>query len=311
MNGPTDSSGSGGSLQSRRIALKRWNILREVLLNGKFNHISNDTVSVRRFKSFGLLLTEKLPNKGEIISEGQWFIYRSDKWPEFYMHIRHLSDHVSPASLCGFNNTGNVCVWPSEEVLTYYCLQHLDMFKEASVIELGGGMTCLAGVALGIQSNAVHVELTDGNEASVANLEMIIKRNSPRCKASLTTRVLRWGSEPLDPSLVGKFDIVLCADCLFFGEGRSDLVKTIDELLKPEGRAILLAPKRGNSFDQFAHLAQSMFQVDIEQQYDDAVWGMHLKMTEKGIEHYDADIHYPWLMKLIKLPGTRESSSER
>ncbi|XP_052770228.1 calmodulin-lysine N-methyltransferase-like [Mya arenaria] len=297
---------------ARQAALQRWNILREVILSGRGGG-GDDSVSVRRFKSYGLLSTNKVTVDADSPDTARnWFIYTCPSQPDFSMQIRHLSDHVTPEALRGFNNTGNVCVWPSEEVMTYYCLKHPDVFRNKCVIELGGGMTCLTGVSLGLQSAASYIELTDGNEDSVSNLQVIVERNLPKAKAELSSKLLRWGSGPLDADLAGKFDIVLCADCLFFKEGRQDLITTIHDLLKPDGEAWLFAPKRGETFDEFVVQARSQFLVTVQQIYDDQIWKLHTQMESLGQDHYDADIHYPWFIHLTPLPGpSREDSSER
>ncbi|XP_060607511.1 calmodulin-lysine N-methyltransferase-like [Ruditapes philippinarum] len=218
------------------------------------------------------------------------------------MSISHLSDHVKPEALTGFNNTGNVCVWPSEEVLTYYCLNQLEIFNGKSVIELGGGMTCLAGVALSIMSDVTYTELTDGNKDSVSNLDKIIAKNRSQFnKSKVTSSVVRWGpGETINQDMIEVFDYVLCADCFFFEEGREDLVKLIYKLLKQDGEAILFAPKRGKTFDAFVTLADAVFNTEVKENYDDTIWDIHCKMKEKGTDAYDPDIHYPCFVHLSK-----------
>lgn len=51
--------------------------------------------------------------------------------------------------LVGFNNTGNVCVWPAEEVLAFWLLTHGRALAAPAqrVLELGAGMAALAGFA--------------------------------------------------------------------------------------------------------------------------------------------------------------------
>lgn len=48
---------------------------------------SENAVSVRRFKSFGLLSTQ-LETQAKTGDDVNWFIYTADKWPHFNMLIR-------------------------------------------------------------------------------------------------------------------------------------------------------------------------------------------------------------------------------
>ncbi|GFR92405.1 calmodulin-lysine N-methyltransferase, partial [Elysia marginata] len=199
--------------KKRETARKRWKILAQVLQGGSCADIAENGVSVRRFQTFGLLKTEidsSLSNR--VKTDGAWFSYTCEKVPDLCMKIRHLDSAVSAERLNGFNNTGNVCVWPSEEIMAYYCMQHVQDFKGQRVCELGGGMTCLAGIALGICSDASHVEITDGNEESVQNLNYIIDVNDFG-NTSVGARVVRWGEQKTETDLYNSFDSVICADC--------------------------------------------------------------------------------------------------
>ncbi|KAK3589074.1 hypothetical protein CHS0354_008723 [Potamilus streckersoni] len=198
----------------KNISMQRWRILKEVLLGRKSSETCQHSASVRRFKGFGLLTTQKL-SYIESDSFGEWYEYTMKDIPDFRMTIRQLPGVITPESLRGFNNTGNVCVWPAEEVMAYFCLQHTDWFSGKTVCELGGGMTCLAGVALSVATDVSYVELSDGNEESVSNLKEIIKKNMENDlvdKTKLSASVIRWGLELLPENMVEKFDFVICAD---------------------------------------------------------------------------------------------------
>ncbi|RUS73242.1 hypothetical protein EGW08_019001 [Elysia chlorotica] len=281
--------------KKKETARKRWKILAQVLQQGTCADIAENNVSVRRFQTFGLLSTTVQTGKSE--TGGTWHSYTCDRVPELRMKIRHLDSAISAERLNGFNNTGNVCVWPSEEILAFYCMQHVQDFKGQSVCELGGGMTCLAGVALGVCSEASHIEITDGNEESVRNLQYIIDANDFG-KTSVAARVVRWGEQKLEPELCNAFDTVICADCLFFDSGRESLAVLIYDLLKPGGKALIFAPSRGKTFHAFAKIAQSMFTVSEEEKYDTDVWNIHTKLTEEASDTYDENLHYPLMLTL-------------
>ncbi|ELU11228.1 hypothetical protein CAPTEDRAFT_212855 [Capitella teleta] len=270
------------------------------------------SVSVRRFESFGFLQTkviawEDVGVKPDLDENGRqrldiWYEYSCPAFPEFKATIRHLDGSFTLDDLLGFNNTGNVCVWPSEEILLYYCLKYKDYFKDKRVIELGGGMTCMAGIALAIGGEPTEVMLTDGNEQSMQNVNVSLKQNRNSFNnTEVSAMVLRWNEEEKLGSMVGHYDCVICADCLFFDEFRKDLCSILLKLLKPGGEVIILAPSRNGTFWKFKEIVAEKFALIVtEEKYDDVIWKSHLKNKEKGADSYDENIHYPMLMKLKK-----------
>jgi len=293
-------------------ARKRWQILAQVLKGSDTTELANSAVSVRRFQTFGLLSTEKYEeerSKGDS-DGGTWFKYSCQYIPGFSMKIRHLGGSITAERLNGFNNTGNVCVWPSEEVMAFYCMQHLGDFKGQNICELGGGMTCLAGVALGLYSEANSIELSDGNEESVDNLNDIFKKNNFG-ETRISSSLIRWGSARVEEKKRSLFDTVICADCLFFDEGREDLSQLVFDLLKPGGTALMFAPSRNGTFQIFADLASKQFQVKVTKEYDNCIWNMHNGLLSTKDASYDESLHFPIMMSLVKpLSSSRDATPE-
>lgn len=213
--------------------------------------------------------------------------------------ISHLPPSTSLEAMTGFNNTGNVCVWPSEQVLAHYCLENRHRFRGKSVCELGGGMTCLAGVMLALTGLPARVELTDGNESSVENVRRIVGANGHRFNGvCVSVDVLLW-SEAFLATERDEVDFVVCADCLFFVELHQCLCQVIHKLLSPGGRALLFNPGRSGSLDRFVEVAERMFSVSRVERYSETVWARHCAALAN--DRYKFDLHYPLLLILKPL----------
>lgn len=173
-------------------------------------------------------------------------------------------------------------------------------------------MSCLAGVLAAKYCDPSYVKLTDGNPTSVANVRRIVNRNG-MTDESTETAVVQWAkaAKTLRQSTSGNslmqefngrnsYDVVLCADCLFFDEARVDLVDTIFGSLADDGVALVVAPRRGLTFQKFIETAtQRGFKAREVERYDEVVWSLHQDLLGTNLD-YCPDLHFPVLLELTK-----------
>lgn len=321
--------------KKRNTAQRRWRILAKALIGSRESDSVDeeddpeDHASVRRFTSFDLLRIGRVENPPPESDSATWYEYSTVLENKPYsVQIRRIKRNFTANELIGFNNTGNICVWPSEECLAYYLLKNRQICRNGRVLELGGGMSCLAGVIAAKYCEPSKVALTDGNVTSVNNVRSIVARNgladfvecgvvqwakaAKMFRAAKTCvhprpnglRIKNWTGKDTAKILEKPYDVVLCADCLFFDEARSDLVETIYGCLTNDGIALAMAPRRGSTFQKFAEAAVKRgFVARQIDRYDGKIWSVHLELLERSQE-YCPDLHYPILLQLTKQKKT-------
>ena len=294
----------------------RWDILKQAVLNQPREMVyGHKSVSVRSFEGYSLFKKQfilsplmhgwsSMPPHTDIDRvPGRWYAFSSthEEYCNLSVKVKLLTGAVAKQDMVGFDNTGNICVWPAEEVLAYLMLTLNSELKDLSICELGGGMTGFAGLVAAISQQPKLVLLSDGNELSVDNCRVVIEGNAAQLVGTrVECDVIKWGDRQTYHKRFGQFDLVIAADCLFFDDVHSELINTISDLLREEGKAILLAPYRGNTLETFCELAKQFFTVRISDNYDQLIWDKHISALNLFQNSYKSGLHYPILITLLK-----------
>lgn len=233
------------------------------------------------------------------------------------LYLRFGDNRLTFEELAGFDNSGNIRLWPCEELLAYLFAYGIlkDKIHGTVICELGAGMTALAGLVIGSLSLHSRIYLTDGNPRCVANIEAIVKRNfSNPAESGINVQQLRWGRRDDYGQLLHKMENIICADCLFATKSHGDLLDTFDDLLvKPAttttsaqvvahtGAVFMLAPARGNSMSTFVTLVHTdgRFAVKVFEHYNQ-LFTRHYQTiaSAASTKSFDSDSYFPYLLVL-------------
>ncbi|MFS8010394.1 putative calmodulin-lysine N-methyltransferase [Helianthus anomalus] len=310
---------------SKKASSLRWGILRRALISSPSSTTDSaddpsetSGVSRRANLGFGLIPFQLVDNdqlkseelKHSSFSKGReacvCYTVPNQSATKLFLYQRVDScanlDDFRICNTYDIDNTGLVCSWPSEEVLAYYCLSQLDLFRSKKVIELGSGYG-LAGLLIAAVTEASEVVISDGNPQVVDYIQRNINANSSVFgSTNVKSMMLHWNHEELS-DFSNSFDIIVASDCTFFKEFHKGLVQTIKCLLKKEGpsEAVFLGPKRGNSLDDFLkEVKGNRLRFTVDEMYDPEIWRRHESFIKKNATwpNYDKDHCYPLLVRI-------------
>lgn len=300
----THSNTTPFSRMSQKVA-SRWRNIQQLITN---KNVTESQYSVRRHAGFGLF-SVTVSNSDSLDKHYLTQHYTLPNSNSLSIRLRRSEcvtlNEVSSAIDNSIDNTGNVCVWPSEEVLAHVVLnRHSGWQREEGVTrvcELGAGMSALAGIALLASIHNLHVTLTDGNSLSVEELSHNAAANSALYgNNSYTCATLKWNRNETYKQYKndGEFDLLMVSDCLFFRDYHIDLAHVINTLLSSTGVCYIVAPKRGDTLNIFVTLFRSTYSeytVTVEERYDEGIWQKHQSFLQsdkdQATPNYDPDLH--------------------
>ncbi|XP_076914617.1 calmodulin-lysine N-methyltransferase-like [Bidens hawaiensis] len=311
-----------GTKKSSSSSKLRWGILRRALISSPSDDDQSETsvksVSRKANRGFGLIPFQLVDNnqvKAEELVPASLpkareacvcYTLPNQSATKLYLYQRvDTCANLDDFRICNtydIDNTGLVCSWPSEEVLAYYCLSQLDLFRSKRVIELGSGYG-LAGLVIAAATEASEVVISDGNPQVVEYIQCNITANSSVFGSTkVKSMMLHWNQEKLS-SVSNSFDIIVASDCTFFKEFHTGLVQTVKCFLKKEGHseAIFLGPRRGSSLDGFLmEVKENGLQFTVDDIYDQEIWRRHESFTKNNATwpNYEKDHCYPLLVRI-------------
>ncbi|KAF7495042.1 Calmodulin-lysine N-methyltransferase [Sarcoptes scabiei] len=288
---------------------RRWQLLSTAIRTKKYRSL-NDTKDNKindkfgadfAIESFGFIVYSRSCSEKEWI-KCEWNNEIAAK-EKLSLEIKLVPNHFQILDLSGFDNSGNVRIWHSEEVLGYLVANSFlrEKLKNKVICELGAGMSGLASLIIANLNLHHKLYITDGNQRCVENIKEIVRYNHRNMDSGETfVRKLRWDTMDDYQDLSQQIDIIIAADCLFDSSSHCHLVNVIDCLLKycVEAQAFILAPMRNQKLNEFISKCSANVNLSIQlnESYDSTVYKTYEKLRQIDSNRYRFESCYPCLL---------------
>ena len=240
--------------------------------------------------------------------------------PDKMLHVRErisnprrsLQELTSHHHHGAVDNTGNICVWDCEKVLTWYLQQNPHVTKAAeTILEIGAGMAGLAALSC---SSVKEIYLTDGHTDCVWSNRIQVKllqaqrRASGNCANKVHCSLVKWS---YSDTAVCQADCTFVSDCTHFQEWHGQLLWTLLQNARVGGVIWMCQPDRGASLRNFFNLVHSLGadSLEIVEQKDATLQELHERYL-KDDKQYDPDIHRPRIFSLKKMRAMTSSDCD-
>ena len=154
---------------------------------------------------------------------------------------KDLSVKLTEQTLFKADGGEGLHLWEASVVLTRYCLQNKEIFKNKNIIELGTGCGLL-GISILKQIPSIgHYTFSDYQESVINNLKTNLIRNKLKENKKYDILKLDWRYyEKIDL----KYDIILGSELIYQGGYIQELAKLINKLLKDDGICYISMPEK-------------------------------------------------------------------
>ncbi|KAL4187952.1 hypothetical protein AMTRI_Chr09g21430 [Amborella trichopoda] len=273
---------SASSSSSSKVASLRWAILRRAFLSASTDFPSEERikcVSRRAERGFNLIFSHileghtfcsnNLVNLKELDEKRDAYVcyhLPGGRTPRLVLiqRLQKFLDLKNDFEVCKTNevdNTGLVCIWPSEDVLTYFCLTHNGMFRNIDHNADCFGETKVKSMVLHWRQ---HQAVDNSND-----FDIII--------ASDCTFFKEFHSDLafLVKSLLKQSDT---SEVIFFSPKRGNSLNMFLERVREVG-----------------------LHITVIENYDNHVWNIHQRLLNLGDcswPNYEMDHCYPLLIKI-------------
>jgi predicted nicotinamide N-methyase len=179
---------------------------------------------------------------------------------DFRLEIAGAEMVIKQAYAWASVDTVGLTVWDASLVLAKYLeLRGCEALKDLFVVELGAGCG-VAGIAAAMLG--ARVMLTDW-EIVMPLLRQNAELNSPICRHSISTRLLRWTRSEDLQGLEGKADLIIGSDLFYQRESIPPLLRTIRTLASSTTEILLSYEAHNEVHMEFWAQAPAFFSVSI------------------------------------------------